>query len=329
MKKLLIHTMPGIGDNIWVYQKLFNYFDKFVFHVREVVGNPYVKPDATRSFELLKQLPKVENVVYFKQKDAPHLIVEDKYYSVQELIDAHKKDPNQIYTYSCNKPLELGIRIENIDHQHKILEKINLPTSNDLPHELKNISYWTMYISDGSFYIPQALDVKKNNKKNEWFIANNFNKLCFGEIRKNNQIWEIGEWVALFETLQKYLYVPCVLIGAKYDEKAIKAFCDRVNPFYKNNNLLHVKVNMPIKMTNNVIKNSKYFLGFQSGLNVIADQFNVPQGMIYINRLSHMIYSWPNKNNIITEKYKPVVFKDGFRKSEVIFINQLKKLNFF
>jgi ADP-heptose:LPS heptosyltransferase len=66
----------------------------------------------------------------------------------------------------------------------------------------------------------------------------------------------------------------------------------------------------PIKLLY-VLKNSKFFIGYQSGLNVLADNLNVPQLMLYLPFLEKMLYSWPKKQNIESGIYNAAIFKQN------------------
>ncbi len=47
-----------------------------------------------------------------------------------------------------------------------------------------------------------------------------------------------------------------------------------------------------------ILKNSKLYLGYQSGLNIMADNMDVKQVIMYYSMLEKMKYTWCKKENI-------------------------------
>lgn len=60
-----------------------------------------------------------------------------------------------------------------------------------------------------------------------------------------------------------------------------------------------------------VIKNAQYFVGYQSGLSILADNYNIPQTMLYFNFLGDVMYSWPKNENIKNNIYNSFKFEDN------------------
>ena len=74
---------------------------------------------------------------------------------------------------------------------------------------------------------------------------------------------------------------------------------------------VHTAINPKFTNTNYIIKNSSYFIGYQSGLCIISDNFDIPQTMMYFNNLGKLMYSWPKKRNIKNNIYNATQFKDN------------------
>jgi ADP-heptose:LPS heptosyltransferase len=175
--------------------------------------------------------------------------------------------------YAINKWLEDGCRIDEIDN-FKIEETVDILCE---PIEIPNHEYIVLYISDS----PTA-----------------------------NVTWEPNKYAHLIKnTYEKYnVNYPIVLLGATYDQNNLIAAGDELKKFGYS---VHTAINPKFTNTNYIIKNSSYFIGYQSGLCIIADNFDIPQTMIYFNNLGKLMYSWPKKRNIKNNIYNATQFKDN------------------
>ena len=60
-----------------------------------------------------------------------------------------------------------------------------------------------------------------------------------------------------------------------------------------------------------VLQDARAFIGYQSGLNILADNFDSPQVMLYFNGLERLINSWPKSGNIANPSYRPFLLSQS------------------
>jgi hypothetical protein len=268
---ITIRTVQGVGDILWVYQKLEPYFNTINIVICVInLDCPVQK----RCLPFLKTLPKV-------LKTKLKLVTSKKYDELAKIkkkltgvIDEYKKGVFPI-EYAVNKFLEDGVRIDEIDDplQFPITETVDLITKPvDIPFE----KYMILYISGNKIvqeYYPQKyVDI----------IKETFSKF-------NNKL-------------------PIVLLGAEYDMKHLEIAKNLLN---KLDIQTEMYINMSFPEVNHVIKQSSYFFGYQSGLNIIADQFDIPQTMLYFDFLDNILNTWAKHKNIISKIYNPHFFKEN------------------
>ena len=109
--------------------------------------------------------------------------------------------------------------------------------------------------------------------------------------------WEPNRYADLIKnTYERYdVNYPIVLLGATYDKKNLMAAGNKLKKFgYE----VHAAIDHKFETVYYIIKNSSYFIGYQSGLNIIADNFDIPQTMMYFNHFGNLMHSWPKKRNL-------------------------------
>lgn len=116
--------------------------------------------------------------------------------------------------------------------------------------------------------------------------------------------WDIAAWSDLALGIRPDL--PIILVGAKYDQ----------------DNLMPLHVDLALRGRRNeviigdhpaylvdIIKNCELFIGYQSGLNVIADNFHKPQVMLYFPFLRSMMYTWCQPHHMDDRTFNPFTFE--------------------
>ncbi len=164
--------------------------------------------------------------------------------------------------WSANRPLESGRRLESIG---KVEETVPLPVEEcQLP--FGGEPYWCLYVS-GSTFDEGAL--------------------------RDTHVWTADQWVEFARGLavQEWLPRHCLIIGAGYDAEAMSAMRAA------SDSCCLVMDERPERLLH-LLRHAKLFVGYQSGLNVMADQLDVPQVMLYFPHLEDMIWSWPKRRNI-------------------------------
>lgn len=261
MRSVTIETVQGVGDVFWVYQKVVNYVDEINFVI--MILDDHIVQKRCKGF--IELLPKVKSVE-FKKVD------HSTYHKVAECIfDLKKNLETNNFAYACNKPLELGVKIEDIDPELTVARdiKFNVEESKTIEEE-----YTLVYIS--------------GNKPNYAWDINSWGTLVASALRKKG--------------LEK---LPIVFLGAEYDRDQLmqlKSFLETQGFSTKT----MINNNPPEAIR--TIRDAKLFIGYQSGLNVIADNYNVPQIMIYFPQLKPMMNSWCKQENIQNKVYQSFTF---------------------
>ena len=113
-------------------------------------------------------------------------------------------------------------------------------------------------------------------------------------------VWPPHKWVEfMFQFWDKFGQRPLIMIGAEYDEAAIDSCVQHLNP-------TDVFINHAATKVNHIIKNARWFLGYQSGLGILAENFGVKNVMMYFNYLDDLHYAW---NHPTRKTYFPFPFR--------------------
>ncbi len=283
MKAVTLNVPQGIGDIFWIYQKVAPHVDVINFNIHQIWGAAVHPKLQTRAVEFLKLLPKT-GVVGTK------VVAQAEF--VEGLVQRHKietvlrlgEDPQD---YSLNHILEEGVRLELVDPGFKVEFSVPVKTLPS-PELTPGAPYFLFYMS-GSFTHPKS--------------------------------WRIPHWIECIDRLYaKYGWtkesLPIVMIGADYDRGAMDlAFTQLSDRGYQTQGF----VDGSAAVCCDIIKNAKFFFGFQSGLSILADNFDTPQLMMYVpepdawlapkaypHRL--LMYSWPKLSNVMDSIYNPATF---------------------
>lgn len=177
--------------------------------------------------------------------------------------------------YACNAPLEQGIRIEDIDPGFPPAFGIPLTMAEmELPPE-----FVTLYVS-GS---------------------------------KGPGIWSDLDWVqCMIQLYARYSWtysgLPIRMIGAGYDVGTVnhitgvlQAMGFRALSF----------IDLPAANVNYLLSRTKFFVGYQSGLNVLADNLGTPQLMMYFIHLDRMRYTWCQPGHVEKRIFNAFLFSQS------------------
>ena len=163
--------------------------------------------------------------------------------------------------YAVNAPLEKGVRLRDIDAGSNLEEFVDLGLPVHVPRE----DFLCLFVA-GS---------------------------------KNSRVWKPEQWVSAAVKLSARIGNQAIaLIGANWD-KNIQAHISmalRRQGFTVANYVGQLGLADSV----DVIRRARFFLGYQSGLNVIADNYDVPQLMVYFQHLEPMMYTWPKPANVGT-----------------------------
>jgi hypothetical protein len=245
----------------------------FVSHVPN--GNYKIQNRAT---DFLRLLPKVDNIIPRQVSSEEYDEIAHTHFPIKYILDNFNDGCQGPYNYACNHPLEQGIRIEDIDPGYEYEETVNIRCE-PCPLVFQPGEYVTAYAAGGT-----------------------------AQVALNNMgVWTVDEWFDFIKSFyDKYdLKAPLLLIGASYDKDVL------LNLEYKLRKAdfkVHTYIDAWSANVTYILKNSICFLGYQSGLNILADNLDTPQVMLYFPFLDKMLYTWCKKGNIDNGKFNADIF---------------------
>lgn len=229
-------------------------------------------PVQERSRNWMSLFPKIRECKFRLVKEPEYAIMAATKYKLDEAIATWGTGVDSV-KYNCNRWLEEGTRLDEID-EHPVLETVDLRVEAiDLPYK----EYITLYVSGSS----------RHHK---------------------NSVWTTSEWVNFIKLIyEKYkINYPVVITGVAFDAVVARELSAGLNNVYIDNTMFMSQ--SPAQVCH-LLKNTKLYLGYQSGLNVIADNFDVPQVMMYFNHLVDMRYTWCKRKNM-HNKFNAAIFSD-------------------
>jgi hypothetical protein len=223
-----------------------------------------------RAEGMLKLLPKVESVTF--------QVVDGQKYN--EMATAKKKVKDFLdqgldyYEYSVSQYYREGIRIEEIEPGMPLAWNVPLPT--------EKVDTFDQYIS------LTASGLGTGTRPDVWSPQKYINLINLFKIKYG---------------MPKDF--PVVVLGASFDEWLVKVFASLLNRDKVPNQIF---VDHPFKDVFYLLKNSTFFFGYQSGLNLLADNMNVPQLMIWFNELGRIPFTFAKRSNIAKGVYNATFF---------------------
>lgn len=260
---------PGVGDIFWVYQKIYHYFDEINFLIT-IVGNTRLDIQK-RSEGLVKFFPKVRNVEFIEYGPQIHDFIHKEYKTLRQVfreVDYREDLPEHVTNYyhfrlQANIWLEAGIRLEDIDQPLKTAFHLPLPTQpiGNLPSE-----YLLVYVSG---------DTERHSSNLPY-------------------LWSPEVWTRLIVRAYRKLFgsrrsAKIVLTGALFDVVTLDKIADLLAPY----GIPVHKVYQPAAPGLFwLLSSARYFIGYQSGLNILAENFKTRQLMIYFPVYREIADTW-------------------------------------
>lgn len=284
MNRIANVTVPqGIGDIFWIYQKLYNHFEVINFNIMylETGTNDEIQ---RRSMNTIKDWNKVNNVglVDVTEKQFNEFVKRKQ--TLRDVLAplGYFNNERQIYTfeYQVNSWLEEGTKLEDIDDM-SVMWNIDLPQTRV---EGLEEEYVLLFVSDTTRH---------------------------RKLHKNLNLWSEEDWVEFtYKIIKDKLNnnIPVKIIGKSFDEYVMKT-CKQLleNKGIKTD----IFTNLDGRQLNYIISQSKFFIGYQSGLNILADNFGVNQIMIYFPTLDKMKDCWVSENSKRNNKFNWAYFNDS------------------
>jgi hypothetical protein len=123
---------------------------------------------------------------------------------------------------------------------------------------------------------------------------------------KRDDIWSAPQWADIIARLAERFEVRLIrLIGAEWDREVQASVEQALRGRYAVAN--HVGAALPESL--DIIRRARYFVGYQSGLNVLAENYDVRQLMIYFDHLRPMLYTWCKPESVRT-RFHAATFGD-------------------
>jgi hypothetical protein len=176
-------------------------------------------------------------------------------------------------SYACNAPLERGINLLDIDPGYAVDSFVDMV---GVPYEVETEDYLCVFVSGHG---------------------------------TNKFVWKTSQWASAVRKVATWLGTDTIkLVGASWDTKMGDALRSSLQSKYKITS--HVG-QLDLAASVDVIRRARFFLGYQSGLNVIAENYNVCQLMLYFPHLREMLYTWC-KPDSVKSQFFATTFADDF-----------------
>lgn len=269
MKTITLNVCQGVGDIFWVYQKFAPHVDAINFNISHVGTDVNMLKIQNRSTEFLKLLPKVKEIKSIVLSSPDYEKLAHGRYPMTEIMTRFNNGDLGPFNYGCNGPLDSGVRIEDIDPDYRIEESVPIRTEY-CPLAFNPGEYVCLYIS-GSTQYPEVV------------------KMC--------SLWTVPVWLEfVMGFYRKYNLnnAPIIMIGASYDQKIL---LEMETVLKRSGFRTTVYIDSWSANIIYILKHCIYFLGYQSGLGVLADNIDAKQLMMYFPFLEPLSYSWCKKKN--------------------------------
>lgn len=264
-----IKVCPGIGDSIWILQKLVNAKEKFHFQI----------PDGTpqRGKPLYDLLPNIaESAVY-----VPKL----NYKTIdRENIQGKKRQWREIndrsFYLTANRHLESGQRIEKF-----------LP---DLPTSYR-LGYAT---TEHDTLLAQEL-LSDNSRRYIGIYTSAYSNA------RNVGGWDAASWFKFIKLLYKGKDICFVIVGAPYDVGIMEDLTAQMREY----NIPFINTTgQPLAVVIELLKRFSYFIGFPSGLSIINETLGKDGTMFYQQKDKGIINGWADPERIKAGSIKECLF---------------------
>lgn len=265
-----ITVQPGIGDAIWVLQKLLNQNEKFHFKIPD--GSPQ------RGKALFDLLPQISASAEY----APGLTYKK---ITRDNIQNTKRKWAQIkeaeFFLSANQHLESHRRIEDFLPDLPTMYRIDYATTQKDTEIAAKLLY-----DDSRRYIGIYTSAYSN--------------------ARNAGGWELESWFKLIRLIHaKCKDITFVLIGASYDV----GITERLTIEMRRNFIpFEDTTGQPLGVVIELLKRLSYFIGFPSGLSIINETLGKDGVMFYMKKDVGIINSWAEKGRIGAGNIKECLF---------------------
>jgi hypothetical protein len=230
-------------------------------------------PIQRRAEPFLKLLGAVGSVRYRRVEPAEYDRVAATRWDAGAILARARAGERGPFPYACNRPLEQGVRLEDLAGRLAVEWEPAVRWEDPAPPAR---DYAVAYVS-GS---------------------------------RPAYAWPPARWADLVAGIwsRHRLAWPIVLLGADYDRAALEDV--RAGLALRGLDAT-LRAGGPAAVATGLIRGARLFVGYQSGLNVLADRFDVPQLMVYFPHLRRMLYSWCKPGHRESGTFQAATFDEG------------------
>lgn len=278
-REITLNVPQGIGDIFWAYQKIAPSVETIHLNILCTVADC---PVQRRALDWIVLWPQIGRVAMTVVSDERYEAIAHARYDLGAILRANDDGPAE-FDYSCNGPLEEGIRLEAIDPE---------------PVE------WGVPIATTACKLPRPQ-----------FIAG------YVTGHRAAGTWELQDWATLFSRVARALSLPVVLIGAEYDRAALDVCGAMLGTLGID---AAIACDWPPGRVLHLLRAARLFIGYQSGLNVLADNMDVRQLMVYFDHLELMQNAWCKPRNI-RSRFFSALFREGIETAAARALSGLRR----
>lgn len=264
-----IKVCPGIGDSIWLLQKLINANERFHFQIPD--GTPQRgKP----LFDLLPQVAaSAEYVPGLTYKKLDRENIQNRKRQWREISE-------KTMYLTANRHLESKLRIEQFFPDLPASYRLNYMTTKEDQQAANEI------LKDDSIkYIGIYTSAYSNSR--------------------NAGGWGVEEWFKLIRLLYKGKDICFVIVGAPYDVGITEALTASLGEY----NIPFINTTgQPLPIVIELMKQFSYFVGFPSGLSIINETLGKDGVMFYQVKDKGIINMWAEPWRIENGNIKECLF---------------------
>jgi hypothetical protein len=275
----LITVPQGIGDIFWVYQKTAPYFDELSFRIF-TCGDARLDIQR-RSESIISYLPRVRRVTCEPVTISGASRFLQRKIELKEVLKRAKGREEARFAYAVHPWLESGVSLEDIDSGLQVIYDVPLPMERVAP--LFPGVYLVLYVSGDTLRHYQHMDY----------------------------LWEPEQWVRFVE---RFCYVhgvgtelPVAVIGAHFD--ALVAH-DLAAKLCSKGFTAFPLLGMSAPRLFYTLKNCRFFVGYQSGLSMLADNLDVNQVIVYFPCFTQIADTWVKPKNRGTGLFNAASFDE-------------------
>lgn len=284
-----ITTCPGLGDTVWLFQKIINQKEKFNWRIGD--GLPQ---RGKQLFDLFPQLVEsfeyITNMGYNKVKRSAY-------------HGKWNRAPKQMFL-EANSHLESGKRIETFLSDLETSYRLEYGTSEGDKSKAEGLlnKVELQFAYEGDDLINDEVTVHARIQEGRNLIG--IYTSAYSNARQWNG-WQSKEWLELIRLVQKHNPAyRFVIIGADYDIGIPGEIMSAMKP---EDYINTIGQSLPVVIE--ILKRLDCFIGFPSGLSIINETLAAKQTvMFYPSHLQKMINAWADPERIESGAYKGCLF---------------------